>query len=88
MSSSGIHSGTHIPRPEDYPVMPMAYIGFFNEHPANDVPPFSAHTYHKHVITAEEENQLQQTRISYRGRLTMQWEITARASSAGRHPTR
>lgn len=37
---------THIPRPEDYPVMPTAYIGFllkpsgfFPENPANDVPP-------------------------------------------------
>jgi primary-amine oxidase len=37
---------THIPRPEDYPVMPTAYIGFtlkpvgfFEENPANDVPP-------------------------------------------------
>lgn len=37
---------THIPRPEDYPVMPTAYIGFllkpngfFNMNPANDVPP-------------------------------------------------
>ncbi len=37
---------THIPRPEDYPVMPTAYIGFllkplgfFRENPANDVPP-------------------------------------------------
>ena len=37
---------THIPRPEDYPVMPAAYIGFllkpcgfFNENPANDIPP-------------------------------------------------
>ena len=37
---------THIPRPEDYPVMPTAYIGFllkpngfFNQNPANDVPP-------------------------------------------------
>jgi primary-amine oxidase len=37
---------THIPRPEDYPVMPTAYIGFllkpngfFSENPANDVPP-------------------------------------------------
>jgi primary-amine oxidase len=37
---------THIPRPEDYPVMPTAYIGFllkpngfFNLNPANDVPP-------------------------------------------------
>jgi primary-amine oxidase len=36
---------THIPRPEDYPVMPTAYIGFllkpngfFDENPANDVP--------------------------------------------------
>jgi primary-amine oxidase len=37
---------THIPRPEDYPVMPAAYIGFllkpqgfFGLNPANDVPP-------------------------------------------------
>lgn len=37
---------THIPRPEDYPVMPTAYIGFllkpngfFDCNPANDVPP-------------------------------------------------
>lgn len=37
---------THVPRPEDYPVMPTAYIGFmlkpngfFVENPANDVPP-------------------------------------------------
>jgi primary-amine oxidase len=37
---------THIPRPEDYPVMPAAYIGFllkpsgfFKENPANDLPP-------------------------------------------------
>jgi primary-amine oxidase len=37
---------THLPRPEDYPVMPTAYIGFmlkpngfFNENPANDLPP-------------------------------------------------
>jgi primary-amine oxidase len=36
---------THVPRPEDYPVMPAAYIGFllkpagfFNLNPANDVP--------------------------------------------------
>jgi primary-amine oxidase len=36
---------THIPRPEDYPVMPAAYIGFllkpngfFDENPANDLP--------------------------------------------------
>ncbi len=39
---------THIPRPEDYPVMPTAYIGFtlkpvgfFAANPANDVPPSS-----------------------------------------------
>jgi primary-amine oxidase len=37
---------THIPRPEDYPVMPASYIGFllkpngfFSKNPANDVPP-------------------------------------------------
>ncbi|HSQ54397.1 MAG TPA: primary-amine oxidase [Gemmata sp.] len=37
---------THIPRPEDYPVMPAAYIGFllkpagfFDFNPANDLPP-------------------------------------------------
>ncbi|MEI7687703.1 MAG: primary-amine oxidase, partial [Planctomycetota bacterium] len=37
---------THIPRPEDYPVMPTAYLGFllkpngfFEKNPANDVPP-------------------------------------------------
>jgi primary-amine oxidase len=42
---------THIPRPEDYPVMPVACIGFllkplgfFDENPANDVPPSSAKT--------------------------------------------
>ena len=40
---------THIPRMEDYPVMPTAYIGFllkpngfFNANPANDVPPSKA----------------------------------------------
>lgn len=37
---------THLPRPEDYPVMPTAYLGFllkpngfFGQNPANDVPP-------------------------------------------------
>jgi primary-amine oxidase len=37
---------THLPRPEDYPVMPTAYIGFmlkpngfFDLNPSNDVPP-------------------------------------------------
>jgi primary-amine oxidase len=37
---------THLPRPEDYPVMPAAYIGFllkpsgfFAMNPANDLPP-------------------------------------------------
>jgi primary-amine oxidase len=45
---------THIPRPEDYPVMPTAYIGFllkpngfFNENPANDVPPSPSSGVHK-----------------------------------------
>ncbi len=40
---------THIPRLEDYPVMPTAYIGFllkpsgfFDQNPANDVPPSPA----------------------------------------------
>jgi primary-amine oxidase len=39
-------SHVHLPRPEDYPVMPTAYIGFtlkpsgfFTMNPANDVPP-------------------------------------------------
>jgi primary-amine oxidase len=42
---------THIPRPEDYPVMPTAYmgfllkpVGFFQENPANDVPPSPSKT--------------------------------------------
>ena len=42
---------THIPRPEDYPVMPTAYIGFllkpngfFAMNPANDVPPSAKKT--------------------------------------------
>jgi primary-amine oxidase len=41
---------THIPRPEDYPVMPTMYIGFtlkpsgfFAENPAQDVPPSGSH---------------------------------------------
>ncbi len=45
---------THIPRPEDYPVMPAAYIGFllkpsgfFDQNPANDVPPSKPQTSHK-----------------------------------------
>ncbi len=40
---------THLPRPEDCPVMPTAYIGFllkpngfFDQNPANDVPPSEA----------------------------------------------
>ena len=40
---------THIPRAEDYPVMPAAYIGFllkpngfFDMNPANDLPPSNA----------------------------------------------
>jgi primary-amine oxidase len=40
----------HIPRPEDYPVMPTAYsgfylkpVGFFDESPAMDVPPSVRH---------------------------------------------
>jgi primary-amine oxidase len=42
---------THIPRPEDYPVMPAAYIGFllkpygfFECNPANDLPPSAPKT--------------------------------------------
>ena len=42
---------THIPRAEDYPVMPTAYIGFllkpsgfFDMNPANDVPPSAKKT--------------------------------------------
>jgi primary-amine oxidase len=42
---------THIPRPEDYPVMPAAYIGFllkpsgfFDRNPANDLPPSAKKT--------------------------------------------
>ncbi|HEY1861402.1 MAG TPA: tyramine oxidase, partial [Gemmataceae bacterium] len=45
---------THIPRPEDYPVMPTAYIGFllkpngfFTENPANDIPPSAKKTTEK-----------------------------------------
>ncbi|MGC2402271.1 MAG: primary-amine oxidase [Acidobacteriaceae bacterium] len=45
---------THIPRPEDYPVMPAAYIGFllkpngfFAANPANDVPPSETASAHK-----------------------------------------
>jgi primary-amine oxidase len=41
---------THLARPEDYPVMPAAYIGFmlkpsgfFTENPGNDVPPSMTH---------------------------------------------
>jgi primary-amine oxidase len=44
---------THIPRLEDYPVMPTAYIGFllkpsgfFDRNPANDVPPSAAQKTH------------------------------------------
>jgi primary-amine oxidase len=42
---------THLARPEDYPVMPAAYIGFllkpsgfFTDNPGGDVPPSMAHT--------------------------------------------
>ncbi len=44
---------THIPRMEDYPVMPAAYIGFllkpsgfFHENPGNDLPPAKAAASH------------------------------------------
>ena len=43
---------THIPRPEDYPVMPCAYIGFllkpqgfFDRNPAIDLPPSTSKTH-------------------------------------------
>jgi primary-amine oxidase len=43
----------HIPRAEDWPVMPVSYLGFmlkpvnfFNENPANDVPPSRKHKCH------------------------------------------
>ena len=43
----------HIPRAEDWPVMPVGYLGFmlkpvnfFNENPANDVPPSAKHKCH------------------------------------------
>ena len=46
---------THVPRAEDWPVMPTAYIGFmlkpvnfFNENPSNDVPPAPAKLAAKH----------------------------------------
>ena len=41
---------THLPRPEDWPVMPVEYtgfslvpVGFFDQNPALDVPPSAAH---------------------------------------------
>ena len=46
--SFGAH---HVPRPEDWPVMPVAYIGFmlkpvgfFDRNPALDVPPPARHS--------------------------------------------
>ena len=48
--SFGLH---HVPRPEDWPVMPVHHIGFtlkpvgfFNENPALDVPPYGASCAH------------------------------------------
>jgi primary-amine oxidase len=45
----------HVPRAEDWPVMPVAYISFmlkpvnfFNENPANDVPPSTSATHKCH----------------------------------------
>jgi primary-amine oxidase len=44
---------THVPRPEDWPVMPVEYVGFalkpagfFDRNPALDVPPPTAHGCH------------------------------------------
>lgn len=44
---------SHMPRAEDWPVMPTAYIGFhlkplnfFDQNPANDVPPSAGHACH------------------------------------------
>jgi primary-amine oxidase len=41
---------THLPRPEDWPVMPVEYcgfhlapVGFFDQNPSLDVPPPPAH---------------------------------------------
>jgi primary-amine oxidase len=47
---------THLPRPEDWPVMPVEYtgfslipVGFFDRNPALDVPPSEAGEGHCHV---------------------------------------
>lgn len=49
---------THVPRPEDGPVMPAAYIGFmlkpvsfFNRSPAIDVPPQAKKKYCSSAVT-------------------------------------
>jgi primary-amine oxidase len=50
-----VFNGHHVPRPEDWPVMPVARIGFrlepygfFDRNPALDVPPPPAHACHPH----------------------------------------
>ena len=47
---------THLPRPEDWPVMPVEYtgfslipVGFFDRNPALDVPPSSPGGGHCHA---------------------------------------
>ncbi len=51
---------THVPRPEDWPVMPVEYagfslvpFGFFDRNPALDLPPAAADGEHCHAETAE-----------------------------------
>jgi primary-amine oxidase len=45
----------HLPRPEDWPVMPVQRVGFkleplgfFDQNPSLDVPPPHGHMHHRH----------------------------------------